>query len=81
MDQKNMWALLSIISQVLLTFFTNSLVKCEVLLLADGFEKIKDNSLKIYRLSHYYLSGPGLSWDAMLKLTKMKLELERVAIS
>ena len=64
-----------------MTFFTNSLVKCEVLLLADGFEKFKDNSLKIYGLSHYYLSGPGLSWDAMFKITKMKLELEKVGIS
>ena len=34
------------------------------------------NSLKIYglRLSHYYRT-PALSWDAMLNMTKVKLDL------
>ena len=51
-------------------------LKCDVLLLADVFEKFRNNSLKNYGLCpSHYLSVPGLSWDAMLKMTKIKLEL------
>ena len=51
-------------------------LKSDVLLLADVFEKFRNNSFKNYGLypSHYF-SVPGLSWDAMLKMTKIKLEL------
>ena len=39
----------------------------DVLLLADVFEKFRDNSLKNYGLCpSHYLSAPGLSWDAVL---------------
>ena len=40
------------------------------------FEKFLKTSLEYYCLdpSHYF-SSPGLSWDAMLKMTKIKLEL------
>ena len=31
-------------------------------------------SIWIILVSFYYLSTPGLSWDAMLKTTKTKLE-------
>ena len=51
-------------------------LKCDVLLLADMFVKLRNNSLKNYGLcASHYLSTPGLSWDAMLKMTKIKLEL------
>ena len=51
-------------------------LKCYVLLLADMFEKIRKNTLKNYGLRpSHYLSAPGLSWDAMLKITKIKFEL------
>ena len=51
-------------------------LKCDVLLLADVFEKFINNSLKNYGLyPSHYLSAPGLSWDAMLNMTKIKLEL------
>ena len=45
------------------------------MLLADVFEKFVDTCLKFYRLDpcHYFRS-PGLSWDAMLKMTGVKLE-------
>ena len=51
-------------------------LKCDVLLLADVFEKFRGNSLKNYGLcpSHYF-SAPGLSWDEMLEMTKIELEL------
>ena len=40
------------------------------------FEKFKNNSLKSYGLCpSHYLSTPGLSWDAMLEMTKIELEL------
>ena len=51
-------------------------LKCDVLLLADVFEKFRNNSLKNYGLlPSYYLSAPALSWDAMLNMTKVELGL------
>ena len=51
-------------------------LKDDILLLADFFEKFRNNSLKSYGLCpSRYLSSPGLSWDAMLKMTKIELEL------
>ena len=56
-----------------LTFkdYHDSYLKCDVLLLADVFEKFRNNSLKKYGLcpSHYF-NAPGLSWYVMLKMTK-----------
>ena len=51
-------------------------LKCDVLLLADVFEKFRNSSLKIYGLcpSHYF-SASALSWDAMLNMTKVALKL------
>ena len=49
--------------------------KKDVLLLADVFEKFIDTFLKYYELDPcHYFSDPGLSWDAMLKMTGVKLE-------
>ena len=51
-------------------------LKCDVSFLADEFEKFRNNSLKNYGpCPSHYLSSPGFSWDAMLKMTKIKLEL------
>ena len=49
-------------------------LKKDVLLLADVFEKFIDRRMKFYWLdpSHYF-SSPGLSWDAMLKMTEIEL--------
>ena len=50
-------------------------LKNNVLLLADVFEKLIDMCLTIYGLDPcHYFSSPGLSWDAMLKMTGVKLE-------
>ena len=50
-------------------------LKKDALLLADVFEKFIDACLKYYKLDPYhYFSAPGLSWDAMLKMTGIKLE-------
>ena len=50
-------------------------LKTEILLLCDVSEKFIDVCLKDYGLDpcHYY-SLPGLSWDAMLKMTGITLE-------
>ena len=50
-------------------------LKKDILLLADVFEKFIDTCLKFYQLDPcHYFSYPGLSWDAMLKMTVEKLE-------
>ena len=50
-------------------------LKKDVLLLADVFEKFINTCLKFYGLDPFhYFSSPGLSWDAMLKMTGVKLE-------
>ena len=50
-------------------------LKKDVLLLADVFETFIDTCLKFYGLDPgHYFSSPGLSWDAMLKMTGVKLE-------
>ena len=47
-----------------------------VLLLTDVFMNFRKTCMQYYKLDpcHYFMS-PGLSWDAMLKKTNIKLEL------
>ena len=48
----------------------------DVLLLADACDKFRNNSLKNYgSCSGHYLNTPGVSWDAMLKMTKIQFKL------
>ena len=55
--------------------YHNHYLKKDVLLLADVFEKFIDTCLKFYGLDFcHYFSSPGLSWDAMLKMTGIELE-------
>lgn len=51
-------------------------LKADVLLLTDVFENFRGVCKNIYKLdpSHYF-TAPGLSWDAMLKITKVELDL------
>ena len=51
-------------------------LKTDVNLLADVFENFRNICLKQYKLdpANYYTS-PGLSWDALLKMTHVELEL------
>ena len=51
-------------------------LKADVLLLADVFKKIIKVCLDYYGLDPcHYFSSPGLSWDAMLKMTGIELKL------
>jgi len=51
-------------------------LKSDILLLADVFENFRKTCLEYYKLDPcHYFTSPGLSWDAMLKMTNIKLEL------
>ena len=50
-------------------------LKKEVLLLGDVLERFVSTCLKYYELDPcHYFSSPGLSWDAMLKMTDIELQ-------
>jgi hypothetical protein len=47
----------------------------DVLLLADVFENFRKTAMKIYSLDpSWYYTAPGLAWDAMLKMTGVKID-------
>ena len=51
-------------------------LKSDILLLADVFENFRKTCHQYYKLDPcHYFTSPGLSWDAMLKMTGIKLEL------
>ena len=51
-------------------------LESDVLLLADVFENFRKTCLQYYKLDPAnHFTSPGLSWDAMLKMTDIKLEL------
>ena len=48
-------------------------LKCDVSLLADVFEKVRNDSLENYGFfPSHYLSAPALSWDAMIIYDKSR---------
>ena len=56
--------------------YHNLYLKSDVLLLTDVFENFRKTCLQYYKLDPcHYFTSPGLSWDAMLKMTDIKLEL------
>ena len=51
-------------------------LQLDILLLADVFENFRKTCLEYYKLDPcHYFTSPALSWDAMLKMTNIKLEL------
>ena len=51
-------------------------LKCDVLLLCEVFETFIDSCLKYYGLDPCHcFSSPGLAWDAMLKMSGVRLRL------
>jgi hypothetical protein len=64
LDMKTMWD------------YHNAYLYTDVILLADVFENFRNTSMTHYGLDPaHYFSSPGMSWDALLKLTKVKIEL------
>ena len=56
--------------------YHNLYLQSDILLLADVFENFRKTCLQYYKLDPcHYFTSPGLSWDAMLKMTDIKLEL------
>ena len=51
-------------------------LKSDILLLADVFENFRKTCHQYYELDPcHYFTSPGSSWDAMLKMTGIKLDL------
>ena len=51
-------------------------LKTDILFLADVFQNFRETCLKYYKLDPcHYVTSPGLSWDAMPRMTKIKLDL------
>ena len=51
-------------------------LKSDILLLADIIDIFRKTCLEYYKLDPaHYLSSPGLSWDSMIKITDIKLDL------
>ena len=56
--------------------YHNLYLKCDVLLLCDVFEKFVEVCLEYYGLDPcHYFSSSGLVWDAMLKMSGIRLRL------
>ena len=51
-------------------------LQSNILLLTDVSENFRNTCMQYYGLDPcHYFTSPGLSWDAMLKMTKVNLEL------
>ena len=56
--------------------YYNLYAQTDTLLLAEVFENFRNQCLAIYGLDPvYFMSAPGLEWQACLKKTKVKLKL------
>ncbi|KAJ8910231.1 hypothetical protein NQ315_015923 [Exocentrus adspersus] len=56
--------------------YSDIYLKSDILLLCDVFQNFRKICFETYKLDPaQYFTAPGLAWDAMLKLTKVNLEL------
>ena len=61
--------------------YHNLYLVSDMLLLADVFENFRKTCMQYYKLDPcHYFTSLGLSWDAMLKMTNIKLELMTVTL-
>ena len=72
-DAQSVWKILKLKS---MADYHDLYLGSDVLLLADVFENFRKTCMLYYKLDPCnYFTSPGLSWDAMLKMTEIKLEL------
>ena len=70
---KNVWKMFSMKN---MGDYHDLYLQSDILLLADVFENFRKTCLEYYKLDPcHYFTSPALSWDAMLKMTDIKLEL------
>ena len=51
-------------------------IQLDTVLLADVFENFRDKCMEIYKIDPaYFLSAPGLAWQACLKRTRVESDL------
>ena len=75
-DQRHAKRVLKSLNNKNLGDYDDLYVQSDTLLLAHVFEKFRNKSIGIYELDPaYFLSTPGLAWQACLKNTEVKLEL------
>ncbi|XP_049769187.1 uncharacterized protein LOC126106833 [Schistocerca cancellata] len=56
--------------------YSDLYLKIDVLLLSDVFENFRNLCIKTYELDPaHYVTSPGLAWDALLKTSKIELQL------
>ena len=59
--------------------YHNLYLESDVLLLADVFDNFRKTCMQYCKLDPcHYFTSPSLIWDAMLKMTNIKLELMTV---
>ena len=77
MNNTNTYKMFGIhLNLILFKIFMIITLKKDVLLLVDSLEKFISTCLKYYGLDLcFYFSAPGLSWDAMLKMTRVEKKL------
>ena len=72
----NIWNVFKINTMGEMDKYNDLYLKVDVLLLADVFEKFINKCLGYCGLDPcHYFSSPGLSWDAMLKISEIELDL------
>ena len=72
-EQKKVWEIFGIRN---LGEYHNLYVQTDTLLLADIFENFRNMCLNTYELDPvYFVSSPGLAWQACLKKAGVKVEL------
>ena len=55
-----------------MTYISDAMYSC----FTDVFENFRKTCMQYYKLDPcHYFTSPGLSWDAMLNMTNIKLEL------
>ncbi|XP_073982716.1 uncharacterized protein [Rhodnius prolixus] len=56
--------------------YSDIYLKTDVLLLADVFQNFRNVTMETHKIDPaHYFTAPGMAWDAMLRLTGVKLEL------